>query len=104
MGLMRRLAQTTTLMSSRSGDIAVLYKELKDRYDAMVYIHNDDGTIRGMSLWFNDITDPVAFKRKFQDYRFWRAKIAGFWYKLKYTDFKVGLDNIAGVYFELIWE
>lgn len=23
--------------------MGVLYKELKDRYDAMVYIHNEDG-------------------------------------------------------------
>jgi hypothetical protein len=84
--------------------MSVLYKELKDRYDAMVYIHNEDGTIRGMSLWFNDITDPAAFKQKFQDYRFWRAKIAGFWYKLKYEDFKRGIDGVAGVCFELVWE
>lgn len=38
--------------------MGVLYKELKDHYDTMTYIHNEDGTIRGMTLWFSNIVDP----------------------------------------------
>lgn len=84
--------------------MSVLYKELKDRYDAMTYIHNEDGTIRGMTLWFSNIADPVNFKRQFQDYRFWRAKVYRFYYKLKYKDFRRLSNNVVGVSFETIWE
>lgn len=84
--------------------MSVLYKELKDRYDAMTYIHNEDGTIRGMTLWFSNIADPIIFKRKFQDYRFWRAKVEGFYYKLKYESFNFWSNNVLGVRFETVWE
>lgn len=84
--------------------MGVLYKELKDRYYTMTYIHNENGTIRGMTLWFSNITDPKAFKRQFQDYRFWKAKIGGFWYKLKYEDFKHKSNNMVAVQFENVWE
>lgn len=84
--------------------MGVLYKELKERYDTMTYIHNENGTIRGMTLWFTDIVDPIIFKRKFQDYRFWKAKVYGFYYKLKYKDFRRLSNNVVGVSFETIWE
>lgn len=81
-----------------------LYKELKEQYDAMTYIHNEDGTIRGMTLWFSNIADPIIFKRKFQDYRFWEAKVYGFYYKLKYESFDFLSNKILGVRFEIVWE
>ena len=84
--------------------MVVLYKELKERYDTMTYIHNEDRTIRGMTLWFSNIADPIIFKRKFQDYRFWEAKVYGFYYKLKYENFRLLSDNVVGVSFEIVWE
>lgn len=81
-----------------------LYKELKEQYDSMTYIHNEDGTIRGMTLWFSNIADPIIFKRKFQEYHFWRAKVYGFYYKLKYKDFRRLSNNVVGVSFETIWD
>lgn len=84
--------------------MGVLYKELKDHYDTMTYIHNEDGTIRGMTLWFSNIVDPIIFKRKFQDYRFWEAKVEGFYYKMKYESFRRLSDNVLGVQFEIAWE
>lgn len=84
--------------------MAVLYKELNDKFYAMTYIHNEDGTIRGITLWHSYVDDPVALKRKFQDYRFWRAKVYGFYYKLKYESFKRLSDNVVGVSFEIVWE
>ena len=84
--------------------MGILYKELKDQFYSMTYIHNENGTIRGMMLWFTDIVDPIVFKRKFQDYRFWEAKVEGFWYKLKYESFDFWSDKVLGVRFEIVWE
>lgn len=84
--------------------MSILYKELKEQFYAMTYIHNEDGTIRGITLWHSHVDDPITYKRKFQDYRFWRAKVYGFYYKLKYESFKRLSDNMVGVSFEIVWE
>lgn len=84
--------------------MGILYKELKDPFYSMTYIHNENGTIRGMTLWFTDIVDPIPFKNKFQDYRFWEAKVYGFYYKLKYESFDFWSNKILGVRFEIVWE